>query len=64
MDIGTGSGCILLSILKELNHSRGIGLDISEKAIRTAKINAINLDLLNRSPSSDNPKVKVKVILR
>ena len=49
LDIGTGSGCILLSILKELNHSRGIGLDISEKAIRTAKINAINLDLLNRS---------------
>ena len=30
LDIGTGSGCILLSILKELNFSRGIGIDISQ----------------------------------
>ena len=49
MDIGTGSGCILLSILKELNLSTGIGIDISAKAIETAKNNAKNLNLLNRS---------------
>ena len=49
LDIGTGSGCILLSILKELGHSRGIGLDISKEAVRTAKINSKNLNLLNRS---------------
>jgi len=49
LDIGTGSGCILLSILKELNLSRGIGIDISAKAIQTAKANAKNLNLLNRS---------------
>ena len=49
LDIGTGSGCILLSILKELHLSRGIGIDISAKAIQTAKVNAINLNLLNRS---------------
>ena len=36
LDIGTGSGCILLSILKELNLSRGVGIDISKKAIRIA----------------------------
>ena len=42
-------GCILLSILKELNFSRGIGIDISSKAIQTAKVNSKNLNLLNRS---------------
>jgi len=49
LDIGTGSGCILLSILKELNLSRGIGIDISAKAIQTAKANAKNLNLLNQT---------------
>ena len=49
LDIGTGSGCILLSILKELNSSRGTGIDISPKAIRMAKINSKNLNLINRS---------------
>jgi len=49
LDIGTGSGCILLSILKELNLSRGIGIDISRKAIEIAKINCKKLNLLNRS---------------
>ena len=49
LDIGTGSGCILLSILKELKNSRGIGLDISKNAIRTAIINSKNLKLYNRS---------------
>ena len=49
LDIGTGSGCILLSLLKELNLSRGVGIDISSQAIKTAKINSKNLNLLNRS---------------
>jgi len=49
LDIGTGSGCILLAILKELNLSRGIGIDISAKAIQTAKVNSKNLNLLNHA---------------
>ena len=49
LDIGTGSGCILLSILKELNLSRGIGIDISAKAIQAAKVNSKNLNLHNHS---------------
>ena len=49
LDVGTGSGCILLSILKELKKSRGMGLDISNKAIRVAKKNAKELKLLNRT---------------
>jgi release factor glutamine methyltransferase len=49
LDIGTGSGCILLSLLKELKLSRGVGIDISSQAIKTAQINSKNLNLLNRS---------------
>ena len=49
LDIGTGSGCILLAILKELNFSSGIGIDISIEAIRTAEINSKNLNLSHRS---------------
>ena len=49
LDIGTGTGCILLSILKELNFSRGTGIDISSKAIETAEINSKNLNLFSRT---------------
>ncbi len=49
LDIGTGSGCILLALLKELNQSYGTGIDISPKAIQIAKINAKNLNLYKRS---------------
>ena len=44
LDIGTGSGCILLSILKELKNSRGIGIDISAKAVQTAILNSKKLN--------------------
>ena len=40
LDIGTGSGCILISLLSELKNSRGIGIDISKKAFSIAKKNA------------------------
>jgi len=40
LDIGTGSGCIILSILKERKKCQGIGIDISKKAINLAKYNA------------------------
>ena len=49
LDIGTGSGCILLSLLKELHSSRGIGIDISSKAVKTAKLNSKKLNLFFRS---------------
>ncbi|MDC6465192.1 peptide chain release factor N(5)-glutamine methyltransferase [Pelagibacteraceae bacterium] len=49
LDIGTGSGCILLSVLKELHNSYGIGIDISSKAIKMAKKNSKNLNLHHRS---------------
>ena len=49
LDIGTGSGCILLSILKEFKNFRGIGLDKSRKAINIAKSNSNLLSINNRS---------------
>ena len=39
LDIGTGSGCILISLLSELTNSNGVGIDISKKAIIIAKKN-------------------------
>ena len=45
LDIGTGTGCILLSILSELKNSNGIGIDISKKAILIAIRNAKRLNL-------------------
>lgn len=47
LDIGTGSGCILLSIAKEFPKSRGIGIDISEKAIAVALKNKSDLRVRN-----------------
>ena len=48
LDIGVGSGCILLSVLKEKKDFRGIGIDISKKSVELSKLNAFNLGLLNR----------------
>ena len=49
LDIGTGSGCILLSILKEKKDFYGTGIDISKKCIEISKINASKLDLSSRA---------------
>jgi len=49
LDIGTGSGCILLSLLKNLENSRGIGIDRSKKAIKIAQKNCSYLKLQTRS---------------
>lgn len=43
LDLGTGSGCILLSLLKENPQARGVGVDISDKALQVARQNAKNL---------------------
>ena len=48
LDIGTGSGCILLSILKERPNFYGTGIDISKKSINVSKLNAKQLSLMNR----------------
>ena len=48
LDVGTGSGCLLLSILKERKKFLGIGVDISKKALNVARFNAKLQHLDNR----------------
>ncbi len=48
LDIGTGSGCILISLVSELKKSLGIGIDISKKALSTTKKNALNHNVYER----------------
>lgn len=48
LDIGLGSGCILISLLKERSKWKGTGLDISKNAIKTAKFNAKIQQVNNR----------------
>lgn len=48
LDLGTGSGCILLSLLAEREQCRGTGVDLSAKALEIAAENACNLKLENR----------------
>jgi len=48
LEVGVGSGCILLSILKEKKNFRATGIDISSRAIRVCNINAYRLGVKNR----------------
>ena len=48
LDIGIGSGCILLSILKHRKNFYGTGIDVSKSCLNISKINAINLKVNSR----------------
>jgi release factor glutamine methyltransferase len=48
LDMGTGTGCIILSILSEIKEAKGIGVDVSIKAIKVAKKNSSKLGLNKR----------------
>lgn len=48
LDFGTGTGCLLLTLLSELPNSEGVAVDISEKALSVAKENACKLGLAKR----------------
>lgn len=49
LDLGTGTGCLLLALLSELPHATGIGVDIAPGAARTARYNAVQLGLAGRA---------------
>lgn len=49
LDLCTGSGCILLSLLYELRNAGGLGTDLSEEALEAARENAVRLGLQERA---------------
>jgi release factor glutamine methyltransferase len=49
LDIGTGSGCLLLTLLAELPLATGLGTDISAAALETAALNAVSLGVAERA---------------
>ncbi len=49
LDLGTGTGCLLLALLAEFPAARGVGIDIAEGAVRTAAHNAVTLGLAERA---------------
>lgn len=48
LDLGTGSGCIVLSLLARLDGSTGVGVDVSEDALAWARRNATAMELEDR----------------
>ena len=48
LEIGVGSGCIILSILDEINHLKAVGIDVSQRALEVCKINSKRLNLSRR----------------
>ena len=65
LELGTGSGCIVISLLNEYKRAYAVGIDISEKALSITKKNAINnivdnrLDLLNVSWFDEDIQTKI-----
>ncbi|MAL78429.1 MAG: protein-(glutamine-N5) methyltransferase, release factor-specific [Sneathiella sp.] len=49
LDLGTGSGCLLLALLHELPEATGVGVDVSEAALLLAQKNAVRLGLAERA---------------
>ena len=59
LDMCTGSGCILLSLLHYSNHCSGIGADISKEALAVATENAANIAAMKRPNPWDEKTVKL-----
>ena len=49
LDLGTGTGCLLLTLLAEFPAASGVGIDIAERAVRTAACNAVALGVADRA---------------
>jgi len=49
LDLGTGTGCLLLALLSELPNARGLGVDVSSAAAQVAQANATRLELADRA---------------
>jgi release factor glutamine methyltransferase len=49
LDLGVGSGCLLLTLLREFSQARGVGIDASAEALAVAQANAHALGVANRA---------------
>ena len=49
LDLGTGTGCLLLALLHEMPEATGLGIDVSARAVEQARANAMALGLAERS---------------
>ncbi len=49
LDLGTGSGAVLIALLSVLKNARGVGSDISERALEQARANGLGLGVENRA---------------
>ncbi|MDP4631856.1 MAG: peptide chain release factor N(5)-glutamine methyltransferase, partial [Porticoccaceae bacterium] len=54
LDLGTGSGCLLLALLSELPKAQGIGIDINPDALATARRNAASLGFGDRAAFAEH----------
>ena len=72
LDVGTGSGCIAITLKKLLNKSQVYALDISEEALKTAKRNAVRnraiitffqKDILTPSKTADSIEEEFDIIV-
>lgn len=67
LDLGTGSGCLILSLLKIYKNATGLAIDISDKALQVAKQNAKNLKVENiqflKNNWNDNIEDKFDIII-
>jgi release factor glutamine methyltransferase len=48
LDLGTGTGCLVLTLLKEFPNAKGVGVDASMEALKVAGENAANLEVTDR----------------
>jgi len=55
LDVGTGSGCIIVSLLLNLKKSKGIGMDVSKEAILVASKNGMRFNLQDRLKFLNKP---------
>lgn len=49
LDLGTGSGCLLIALLSECPTATGLGIDLSQEAVETARLNAAANDVPDRA---------------
>ena len=48
LEIGIGSGCIMISLLNHLKHSKGVGIDVCKKTLKNCRINLKKFKLENK----------------